>query len=202
MKIAILGAGNIGRTLGNKWLAAGHDVVYGVRDPHSSKAVLATESSGGKIRAVAMAEAVDFGQAILMSVPYAAVPELLEVHASMMENKIILDATNNFAGPVINNLERIRKKVPSAILYRAFNTLGWEVFAKPMFGETQVDMFYTGPEGARRRIVEGLISEIGVRPIWVGDNDRAVIVDNVGALWVTLVFQRGRSRRLALKLLE
>lgn len=202
MKIAILGAGNIGGTLGKKWLAAGHEVIFGVRNSHSAKTSAALENVGGKIRAVDVDEALRFGQVILVSVPYSAVPELLTAHAAGMENKTILDATNNFAGPVINNLERIKEKVPSATLYRAFNSLGWEIFANPQFGQVQVDMFYSGPDGAQRQMIEGLITEIGVRPIWVGDNDRATIVDNIGALWVTLVFQRGRSRRIALKLLE
>ena len=63
-------------------------------------------------------------------------------------------------------------------------------------------MFYCGPDGAQRPAVEKLITEIGVRPIWVGDNDRAAIVDAVGSLWITLVRQSGRSRHLAFKLLE
>jgi predicted dinucleotide-binding enzyme len=63
-------------------------------------------------------------------------------------------------------------------------------------------MFYTGPDGAQRPTVDRLVAEIGVRPVWVGDNDKAAVVDNLGQLWVTLVFQRGMSRRLALKLIE
>jgi 8-hydroxy-5-deazaflavin:NADPH oxidoreductase len=202
MKIAILGAGNIGGTLGRKWLAAGHEVIFGVRDSHSAKTSAALEKAGGKIRAVDMAEALRFGQVVLVSIPYGAVPELLAIYAAEMANKTILDATNNFAGPVINNLERIRGKVPSAVLYRAFNSLGWELFAEPQVGGQQADMFYSGPDGPQRTLVDGLIAEIGVRPIWVGDNDQAAIVDDLGALWVTLVRQRGRSRRIALKLIE
>jgi 8-hydroxy-5-deazaflavin:NADPH oxidoreductase len=202
MKIAILGAGNIGGTLGKKWLAAGHEVIFGVRDSHSAKTTATLENAGGKIRAVDVDEALRFGQVVLVSIPYGAVPELLATHAAGMENKTILDATNNFAGPIINNLERIRDKVPSAALYRAFNSLGWEIFADPQIGGLQADMFYSGPDGAQRPVVEGLIAEIGVRPIWVGDNDRAAIVDSMGALWVTLVRQRGYPRRVALKLIE
>ena len=32
-EIAVIGAGNIGRTLGAKWMTADHAVVYGVRSP-------------------------------------------------------------------------------------------------------------------------------------------------------------------------
>jgi len=133
MKIAILGAGNIGGTLGKKWQAAGHEVIFGVRESHSAKTRAALENAGGKIRAVDVDEALRFGQIILVSIPYGAVPELLAAHAAGMENKTILDATNNFGGTVINNLERIREKVPSAALYRAFNSLRL-CFAKAGWG--------------------------------------------------------------------
>jgi predicted dinucleotide-binding enzyme len=202
MKIAILGAGNIGGTLAKKWLGAGHEVIFGVRDAASPKTIAALDSAGGKIRAASMEEAVRFGEVVLISVPWRAVPELMDAQAAGLQNKIILDATNNFAGPVINNLETIREKAPSAAIYRAFNTLGWEVFANPRIGSAQSDMFYCGPDGAQRPAVEKLIDEIGLRPIWVGDNDRAAIVDAVGSLWVTLVRQPGRTRHLAFKLLE
>jgi 8-hydroxy-5-deazaflavin:NADPH oxidoreductase len=202
MKIAILGAGNIGGTLGKKWLAAGHEVIFGVRDSHSPKTKASLENAGGKIRAVSVEEAVRFGDVILVSVPWNAVPELVASHAEGFEHKIVLDATNNFAGPVINNIERIREKAPSAAIYRAFNSLGWEVFANPKFGSTSADMFYSGPDSAQRQVVESLIQDIGVRPIWVGDNDQVALVDGAGVLWTTLIRRGGWPRHIALKLLE
>jgi 8-hydroxy-5-deazaflavin:NADPH oxidoreductase len=38
MKIAIIGAGNVGRALGTGWRKAGHEVTLGVRDPAGSRA--------------------------------------------------------------------------------------------------------------------------------------------------------------------
>ena len=57
MKIAILGAGNIGGTLGAKWAAAGHAVVFGVRDPDTPKARVALETAGQGARLDSLAEA-------------------------------------------------------------------------------------------------------------------------------------------------
>jgi predicted dinucleotide-binding enzyme len=41
MRIAIIGAGNVGGGLGQALAAAGHDVVFGVRDPESVKTQVA-----------------------------------------------------------------------------------------------------------------------------------------------------------------
>ena len=37
-RIAVLGAGNIGGTLGRKWVRAGHTVTFGVKDPAGDRA--------------------------------------------------------------------------------------------------------------------------------------------------------------------
>jgi len=203
MKIAVLGAGNIGGTLGNKWLAAGHEVVFGVRNSQSPKTKAALEQAGGKINATSVERAVQFGEVVLISVPWGAVADVVSTHAAGLAYKIILDSTNNFGGPVINNLRVIKEKVPTAQLYRAFNSLGWEIFADPQIGQEQADMFYCGPDDAERQVVDKLIAEVGVRPVWVGDNDRVVAVDNMGAMWISLVSQRGWARRrIAFKLIE
>ena len=199
MNITILGAGNIGGTLGKKWAAAGHTITFGVRDPNSPK----TQAALAKVtaRALPVPEAIAAGEVILFSIPWAAVPETVTANTAALSGKILIDATNNFAGPIINNLAALQT-VPHAHIFRAFNSLGWEHFDDPMAGGVQTDHFYTGPDGEHRARVEKLIEEVGVRPVWVGDNDRIQIVDHVGALWVTLAFQRGWGRGIFLKLLD
>ncbi|MCB9136563.1 MAG: NAD(P)-binding domain-containing protein [Anaerolineales bacterium] len=199
MNITILGAGNIGGTLGAKWAAAGHTITFGVRDPNSPK----TQAALAKVNAqtLPVPAAIAAGEVILFSIPWAAVPQTVAANVAGLSEKILIDATNNFAGPIINNLAALQT-VPGATIFRAFNSLGWEHFEKPNAGGVQTDHFYTGPDGEARARVEKLIEEIGLRAIWVGDHDRVQIVDNLGALWVTLAFQRGWGRGVALKLVE
>src|SRR5690349_13558467 len=194
MKIAILGAGNIGGTLGRKWLQAGHSVLFGVRDVKSPKTQSALEQARGA-NALGVEEAIGESELILFSVPWKSVPEIATANAAGLDGKLLIDATNNFAGPVINNLSVLRELAPEAKIYRAFNSLGWEVFASPVITGQTADMFYSGPDGETRNQIQQLIEHIGVNPIWVGDNDRIHLVDNMGALWVNMVFQRGWKRR-------
>jgi 8-hydroxy-5-deazaflavin:NADPH oxidoreductase len=202
MKIAILGAGNIGGTMGRKWAAAGHQVLFGVRNSSSPKTQAALQSAGGNAKAMDMREAISTAEVVLFSVPWAAVPEIAATHSAELAGKIILDATNNFAGPVINRVDILQKTAPSAQVYRAFNSLGWDLFADPEIHGTQVDHFFTGPDGAARQKVEQLIAEVGVRPIWVGENQLVTLVDSLGLLWVNLARQQGMGRHIALKLLS
>jgi 8-hydroxy-5-deazaflavin:NADPH oxidoreductase len=201
MQIAILGAGNIGGTLGAKWAGAGHEVVFGARDPGSDKARAALEAAGRGVRIGSLSEAAAFGEVVLFSIPSRVMEQTTQTLTDRLDEKILIDATNNFGAPVINSLAHLRAAAPTASLFRAFNSLGWELFADPQLDGQQVDLFYSGPEGEARHQVEALITEIGLRPIWVGDNDQAHLVDNLGALWVNQVFRHGWPRRWAFKAL-
>jgi predicted dinucleotide-binding enzyme len=121
MKIAILGAGNIGGTLGGKWATAGHDILFGVRDVNSPKtnSVLG-QAKGAKARDVSIA--IRESELILFSIPWKTVPEISQAHAAELNGNLLIDATNNFAGLVINNLNVLQEAAPDAKIYRAFNS--------------------------------------------------------------------------------
>ena len=182
MKIGIIGAGNIGGTLGRRWKAAGHEVVYGRRD------------------AISVKQAVQGADVVLLAIPGNAVVELVREHKADLDGAVIVDATNDFGGPSMNVWPEMSKLVPTAKLYRAFNSYGWDVCADPELGGQQPDMFYAGPEGASQNQVEQLITDAGLRPIWVGGSDQVDTVDGVLRLWFNL--SRHRGRRIAFKLIQ
>ena len=130
MRIAVIGAGNIGGTIGGKWEAASHDVVYGLRDP--------SKRSG----AHSIDDALHAGEAILLAIPGGAVVEFAREHGKALEGKIVIDATNNFRAASAHSWAEIAKAAARAQLYRAFNTYGWDVFAEPSIGGSKPDLFY------------------------------------------------------------
>lgn len=201
MNIAILGVGNIGGTVGKKWASAGHSVVFGTRDANSPKAqALRQAFPSAKIDSVE--KALVNADVILVATPHSTVAEIAKQHAAAFAGRIVLDSTNNFGASVVNNLAAIQSAAPTAHLFRAFNSLGWELFADPIKNGQAIDHFYCGPDNLHRPTVEKLIAEIGVHPVWVGGNEMVHVVDALGALWVTLVFQRGYPRNLAVKLVQ
>ena len=185
MKIAVIGAGRIGGTVGGAWESAGHDVVYGLRDP------------GKKSGARPIAGALLGAEVVLLAVPGNAVVDIVRDHAKDLDGKIVIDATNNFGAAKFQHWPEVSALAPHARLYRAFNTYGFDVFAKPRFDGTTVDLFYCGPEGDRAT-VETLIADVGMSPVWVGGSDAVEVVDGVLRLWFTLSQHRGR--RIAFKL--
>lgn len=187
MRIAVIGAGKIGGTIGGRWATAGHDVVYGLRSPAKRPG------------ATAIDKALDGADAVLLAVPGNAVVELVRSHRAALDGKVLIDATNNFAAGSINSWPELVNIVPKAHLYRAFNTLGWDVFANPVLGGVQADLFYCGPDDQAKQAIEGLISDAGLQPIWVGGVDQVGTVDGVLRLWYVLTSTHGR--RIAFKLI-
>ena len=197
--VAVLGAGNIGATLAGKWAAAGHTVVIGTRDPNGEGVRARAERVGAGL--ATHAEAVAGADVVLFALPGGAMDEAVGALASQLDGKVVIDATNNLGGQDMNSVGIITGHAPGAKVARAFNSLGWENFDDPTFGSVKADLLWCGPEGDAAAQVEQLISDVGLRPVRVGDIDQLATVDMVASLWFALALGQGWGRQLAFKVL-
>jgi predicted dinucleotide-binding enzyme len=190
MQIAVIGTGNIGGTLGERWRQAGHEVVYGSRRP--------TADGPGGAAVVTVAEAIAGAEAVLFAVPGAAVGELVAANGAALAGKVVIDATNRIGEPVVNNRDVMVAGAPGAHYVRAFNTLGWENFAQPL---PDTDLFFAADPDARAT-AEALITAVGLRPAYLGGAEAATTVDSLLPLWFALVKQHGGNRKVALRVID
>ena len=197
MKIGVIGAGKMGSTLGRKWAAAGHILVFGVRSPFESK--FDALRSIGVVTTVG--EAVNSGEVIVLALPGAAVADFAAEHGAALAGKLVIDTTNNVRSHDMHSLAVLAANAPGVQLARAFNTLGWENFADPQIGGTQIDLFFCA-QPAPRAVVESLIQEVGLRPVFLGDLDLAPALDGMTRIWFALAFGQNRGRQIAFKLLS
>lgn len=201
MKIALIGSGKIGGTLAEKWSGSGHEVVFGVREPERKRAERAPENPDIPFETIPYA--ILRSQAVVFAVPGGAMDSLIQANAEGLSGKLLIDATNDFDGPSMSHVEALVSSARSARVFRAFNSLGWENFSDPTFGGVEADLFYCGPDSAEaQQAFEGLIRDVGLRPIRVGDLDQVSVVDSVLTLWYTLAVGRGMGRHLAFKVLS
>ncbi len=201
MKIGIIGVGNIGATLGRAWVAAGHEVVFGVRSTRAANVLEVLESLDGKAKAKQVNQAIKFAQVVLLAIPGRAVDEFIRTHADDLAGHIIIDATNTSGKPVLHNVTLLQGGLPQAHVYRAFSTLGWETLANPQFDGERADLFYCGDPGDGRKVMDGLIADVGLRPIYIGGPEAVPLLDDMTRLWFTLVMSQGYGRRTAFRLL-
>lgn len=197
--IAVIGSGIIGRTLATRFAQVGHRVTFGARTPDNPD--LKAFAAGIGARVADIDNAIEGADIVLLAISGRAVAEAVPAFGARLDARIVIDATNNVGGPSLNGLAVLAEHAPRARLFRAFNSLGWENFADSQYGDDSGDMLYSGPEGEAQRTVAELIDATGLRPIWVGDNDKAHLVDNFVTLWFTLAFERGWGRNLGFKFL-
>ena len=184
-RIAVIGAGNIGTTIGNAWREAGHEVALASREPQPPETVATDEALAG-------------AEVVLLALPGGAVEGFLDEHGGALEGRLMIDATNRPGERDMHNAETLATRSPGARYVRAFNTLGWEVLAEAT--EAEVELFWCGPDGADGELVEELIAAVGLRPVRAGGLEAIDAVDGIGKLWMTLVFGAGLPRTIAFRL--
>ncbi|MGO9197021.1 MAG: NADPH-dependent F420 reductase [Acidimicrobiales bacterium] len=198
--IAVIGAGNIGATLARKWAAAGHDVTLASRSPDAPALRELAASIGA--RTAGHLEAVAAAEVVLVALPGDAVASVSGALGAALDGKLVIDATNNRGSEEMNNVATITRNAPGAIVARAFNSVGWENFADPVFDGTPADLLWCGPDAEEGVLVEALIGDVGLRPVKVGGLDQLPLVDMVARLWFALALGQGRGRNLAFKVLS
>jgi len=113
MKIAIIGAGNVGGALAQGWAKAGHSVILGVRDLTNNE-VTALVASSKNLQAASVSAAVREAEVILVALPIPAVVEVAQ-NLGEVKDKIIIDATN----------AAFQKPAPYATAFEAFKGFGF-----------------------------------------------------------------------------
>lgn len=199
MRLAIIGTGVIGTTIGRRWLERDHIVTYGVRDPGTSPSHPLPDRS----EVDSIPNAVRGAGATLIAIPGGAVKNLLETHASSLDGELLLDASNDVSSGPFHHIPLFDAQLPAARVYRAFSTLGSENFADPTIDGQQADLFYAGPQTDDRLVVEQLIGDVGLRPIYVGSGVAgADLLDGLTRLWFALAVGQSFGRHLAFKTLR
>ncbi|HVN53905.1 MAG TPA: NAD(P)-binding domain-containing protein [Anaerolineaceae bacterium] len=201
MKIAILGYGRIGSSLGKKWVEAGHTLCFGVRDPQKSQVRELVSSLGSRVSACDIPQAIEASEVVVFAIPGSAMDQTIAIHAGALNGKMIIDTANKMTGPVANSLATFVHLTPEARYFRAFNIYGWENFENPDHHGETADLFYCGPDGEPRTKMEQLIREVGLRPVCLGDTDKVEVVDALLQVWFTLIRAQHLSRHTALKLI-
>src|ERR1022692_478902 len=106
LRIGIVGSGHIGGTIGGLWVKAGHPVMFSSRHPDELKDLVA--GLGPLASAGTVAQAIDFGEALLIAVPYGALPQLGQDYGEALKGKVVLDACNAVStrdGPITDEVE-------------------------------------------------------------------------------------------------
>jgi 8-hydroxy-5-deazaflavin:NADPH oxidoreductase len=190
LKIATIGSGNIGSTVGGFWIKAGHPVLFSSRHPEELKPLV--EKMGPQARAGTVRDALAFGDVILMAVPYGVYPQIAKDYGKDFAGKIILDAGNaviardgEIAKPARENGVGLTtaKLFPGARVVRAFNILGTSRLKEMANHSPRFAIPVAGDDQEAVKVVSGLVREAGFEPVVVGGMERSKLFEQTGPLY-------------------
>jgi 8-hydroxy-5-deazaflavin:NADPH oxidoreductase len=209
MRIAVIGMGSVGSTLGRRWAELGHAVTFGARNPEDgkAKALVAKIGHGASIAAVATAAAG--ADVVVLATPANANADAI-ASAGNLSGKILIDVTNPLkpdlsglsVGPDTSGAEMVAKLAPGARVYKALNQTGFENMADPVFPKGRAAMFVAGDEPTGKSVVLKLVGELGFEAIDAGDLGVARLLEPLAMLWIHLMVRRKLGRKFAFALLR
>jgi hypothetical protein len=175
-KIGIIGAGHIGGTIGELWVKAGHPIFLSSRHPEELKDLV--ERLGPLAQAGSVDQAIGFGDVVFIAVPYGALPQIGKDYGKSLAGKIVLEADNAVPardGAIADEVERdgigitSQKYLPGARLVRAFNTLGYTIFAHEANRPApRLAVPIAGDDQEAVQLAAGLVRDAGFDPVEVG----------------------------------
>jgi predicted dinucleotide-binding enzyme len=207
LKIGIIGAGHIGGTLASLWVKAGHEVLLSSRHPDQLAGLVRT--LGPRARAGTPREAALFGDVVLVSVPYAALPQIGRDLRTELSGKIVLDTGNPYPHRDGDMAVEARRKgtgvssaesLPGVRLVRAFNAINsGDLAGEAHRGGEPIAIPLAGDDSQALEVAQRLVRDAGFEPVVVGPLARAREFDVGTAVYTRLMTAAQLRQALGLK---
>jgi predicted dinucleotide-binding enzyme len=181
IKIGIIGTGHIGGTLATLWVGAGHEVLMSSRHPQELQAL--AHSLGPKARVGTPIEAAKFGEVVVVSVPYGALPQIGRDLKNELAGKIVLDTGNPYPERDGQMAVEARRKgtgvasaeyLPGVRLVRAFNAINsGDLRSEAHRKGAPIAIPLAGDDAQALQVAERLVRDAGFAPVVVGPLSKA-----------------------------
>jgi predicted dinucleotide-binding enzyme len=208
MKIAIIGAGNVGAALGGAWSKKGHQIVFGVRQP-SKPEIQELFKSLANVSAMDIATAAAVSEVVVLATPWPATKAAIEACGDLA-GKIVIDCTNpvrpDLSGLEIGHTTSAAEFVAAwshgASVFKAFNTTGANNMASLADYPVEPAMFVAGDDEANKLAVLSLAAELGFEAIDAGPLATARLLEPMAMLWIQLAIKQGLGMDFAFALVR
>ena len=176
----------MGGRIGKLWSQAGHEVLFSSRNPHTLTGLTAGLQNA---TAGTVAEAIAFGEVILLAVNYWTIGETLAHFEGL--NRVIIDLTNPYkwsAGSglvraipdAVSGAEALQSQLAGATIVKAFSSHPATALERH-HAQPRISVLYTCNAQAAKPIAERLISDAGFAPLYYGGLDKSKDIELYGA---------------------
>lgn len=197
--MAIIGSGNVGGTLAQKWAKADHDILIGAQFPLSEKnrrlaAII------GEDRFTSVPEAIAQSEVVLVATPPTAVLEIIS-QMGHVAGKTLIDATNAVRQKpdlYATAYHAMTDKTQGQVV-KCFNSTGFENMLDPLYGGVGIDMFMAEAKAIARQ----LALDAGFGACWdFGGGDKVTLLEQFALSWINLAIMQGHGRDIAFRIVR
>jgi 8-hydroxy-5-deazaflavin:NADPH oxidoreductase len=204
MRIAIIGAGNVGGGLAAAAVRAEHDVVISAS---SSDSAGTAASSTGATAASSNGEAVRDADIVVLAVPHGAVAGIVAELGDALEGKVVVDSTNplnetytDLTTTGTSAAETLQQQLPGSAVVKAFNTVFAARLGSPTEGGEPLDVLIAGDDADAKATVGALAGSLGFKVIDAGGLRMARTLEEMAFLNISLNAGNGWAWQSAWKL--
>jgi predicted dinucleotide-binding enzyme len=183
-------------------------VTFAAREPQDAELLALAKELGAKTATIA--DAARDADVLTLAMPYGAMDDVLKA-VGPLTGKVVIDCTNAVErgaqgislkyGHTTSAAEELQKKVPGAKVFKSFNAQGAENLANPVYGGVAAANFFCGDDADGRRVVKGLVEDVGFEAVDAGPLKNARLVEPLMLLWMVSSQTMG-SRDIAFKVLK
>ncbi len=205
LRILIIGAGNVGATLGRRWIESGHDVRFGVPDPGNPK------YAGLPKARLQRADQRGDAEIMVFATPYAALAPAAKALGDLT-GVVLIDCTNPLGmgpqglrllvGHETSAAEQLAALAPGAHVFKTLNQTGAENIAEAAAYDPRPAMFVAGDDSARKPVVMDLVRDLGFEAVDAGPLAAARLLEPLAMLWIELAMKRGHARGFAFAMIR
>jgi NADPH-dependent F420 reductase len=208
VRVTIVGAGKMGRGIGLRVVAGGHEVQVLDHDPEDARALADELNAQGRGGARAEGDTID-GDIVVLAIPYPSLAEALDQYGDQLAGKIVVDITNPIDSSTMDRLatppgvsaaEEIAQRIRDARVVKAFNTTFAGTLVAGRADGHPLDVLIAGDDEAAKEQVATLAKDGGLRPIDVGPLRRAKQLEHLGLLHMAMQDTLGTNYASAVKL--
>lgn len=207
MKVTIIGAGNMGRAIGTRAVAGGHEVEIIDNDPEEA-AALAEELGDA---AVAVDKSSVGGEIVVLAVYHPVTLAAAEEYGDQLAGKAVVDMSNPVDFETMDGLvvpadtsgaEELAKALPSGTpVVKAFNTTFATTLVAGEVAGKKLDVFVAADDEAAKQKVVSLVESSGLRPLDVGPLRRSRQLEQLMFLSMSIQEPLGLGYKSAIKIL-